>query len=68
MFLSNFFQETREKRIQAAKVEGIAEEEAKFYRKMVEWECHRKVAEVTGAIRRIKLSPYFVKLNWRLSH
>ena len=30
MFLSNFFQETREKRIQAAKVEGIAEEEAKF--------------------------------------
>ena len=39
-------------------LKGIAEGKAKVYRKIVEWECHRKVAEVTGVIRRIKLLPY----------
>ena len=53
MFPSNFFQETSEQRIHAAETEG----EAKVYRKIVEWECRRKVAEVAGVIRRIKLLP-----------
>ncbi len=57
MFSSNFFRQTQENRIQAAKAEGIAKGEVKFLRKIGEWQCHREVAGDSGAVQRIELSP-----------
>ena len=52
MLLSDFFEARREKRIaaarEAAKAEGIAEGEARAYRKFAEWERRRKEAEDRG--------------------
>ena len=56
MLLSDFIQARREKRIEAAKVEGkvegiaegIAEGEARVYRKFAEWDRRRKEAEARG--------------------
>ena len=56
MLLSDFIQARREKRIEAAKVEGkvegiaegIAEGEARAYRKCAEWDRRRKEAEARG--------------------
>ncbi len=64
MLLSDFIQARREKRIEAAKiegiaegivegiaegiVEGIAEGEARAYRKFAEWDRRRKEAEARG--------------------
>ena len=52
MLLSDFIQARREKRIEAAKVEGIAEGivegEARVYRKCAEWDRRRKEAEARG--------------------
>ena len=52
MLLSDFIQARREKRIEAAKVEGIvegiAEGEARAYREFAEWDRRRKEAEARG--------------------
>ena len=56
MLLSDFIQVRREKRIETAKVEGIAEGivegiaegEARAYRKFAEWDRRRKEAEARG--------------------
>ena len=52
MLLSDFIEARREKRIAAAtaaaKAEGIAEGEARAYRKFAEWERRRKEAEDQG--------------------
>ncbi len=52
MLLSDFIQARREKRIEAAKIaakeEGIAEGEARAYRKCAEWNRRRKEAEARG--------------------
>ena len=48
MLLSDFIQARREKQIEAAKAEGIAEGEARAYRKFAEWERRRKEAENRG--------------------
>ena len=48
MLLSDFIQARREKRIEAAKIEGIAEGEARAYRKCAEWDRRRKEAEARG--------------------
>ena len=48
MLLSDFIEARREKRIAAAKAEGIAEGEARAYRKFAEWERRRKEAEDRG--------------------
>lgn len=41
-------EERRERRLQAAKVEGIAAGEAKVYREIAEWDSRRKEAEARG--------------------
>ena len=48
MLLSDFIEARRQKRIAAAKAEGIAEGEARAYRKFAEWERRRKEAEDRG--------------------
>ena len=52
MLLSDFIQARREKRIEAAKIEGIvegrAEGEARAYREFAEWDRRRKEAEARG--------------------
>ena len=52
MLLSDFIQARREKRIEAAKIEGIAEGivegEARVYREFAEWDRRRKEAEARG--------------------
>ena len=52
MLLSDFIQARREKRIEAAKIEGITEGivegEARAYRKFAEWDRRRKEAEAQG--------------------
>ena len=48
MLLSDFIQARREKRIEAAKIEGIVEGEARVYRKFAEWDRRRKEAEARG--------------------
>ena len=56
MLLSDFIQARREKRIEAAKIEGKAEGiaegrdegEARAYREFAEWDRRRKEAEARG--------------------
>ena len=48
MLLSDFIQARREKRIETVKAEGIAEGEARAYRKFAEWDRRRKEAEARG--------------------
>ena len=56
MLLSDFIQARREKRIEAAKIaakeegiaKGVAEGEARAYRKCAEWNRRRKEAEARG--------------------
>ena len=52
MLLSDWYLERREKRIQIAKAEGIAEGitegEAKVYREIAEWDRRRREAEARG--------------------
>ena len=48
MLLSDWYLERREKRVQTAKDEGIAEGQAKVYREIAEWDRRRKEAEARG--------------------
>ena len=56
MLLSDWYLERREKRVQMAKAEGIAEGkaegivegEAKVYREIAEWDRRRREAEARG--------------------
>ena len=50
MLLSDFIQARREKRIEAAKIEGIVGQkgEARAYREFAEWDRRRKEAEARG--------------------
>ena len=48
MLLSDWYLERREKRVQTAKDEGIAEGQAKVYREVAEWDRRRKAAEARG--------------------
>ena len=48
MLLSDWYLERREKRIQAAKAEGIAEGEAKVYQAIAEWDRRRRETEARG--------------------
>ena len=48
MLLSDWYLDRREKRIQAAKTEGIAEGAAKVYQEIEEWDRRRKQAEARG--------------------
>ena len=48
MLLSDWYLERREKRVQTAKAEGIAEGEAKVYREIAEWDRRRREAEARG--------------------
>ena len=48
MLLSDWYLERREKRIQTAKAEGIAEGKAAVYQEIVEWDRRRKEAAARG--------------------
>ena len=48
MLLSDWYLERREKRVQTAKAEGIAEGQAKVYREIAQWDRRRKEAEARG--------------------
>ena len=50
MLLSDFIQARREKRIEAAKVEGrsMLKEKRELYREFAEWDRRRKEAEARG--------------------
>lgn len=48
MLLSDWYLERREKRVQNAKAEGIAEGEAKVYQEIAEWDRRRREAEARG--------------------
>jgi len=48
MLLSDWYLDRREKRIQAAKAEGIAEGQAKVYREIADWDRRRREAAARG--------------------
>ena len=48
MLLSDGYLDRREKRVQTAKAEGIAEGEAKVYREIADWDRRRRTAEARG--------------------
>ena len=48
MLLSDWYLDRREKRIQTAKAEGIAEGKAEVYREIVEWDRRRREAAARG--------------------